>query len=289
MRYLILAHIGDDIAIRTYALLKKHYGSDDVKLVSSEELIYAPHWSHQLDDTNPNSTIILANNTVLSSDEIGVVFNRLRYVVMPHFDQAKQNNREFAIMEMYGLLLSWLQSLPCPIINPPSPRGLGARTLSDIEWFYLASQAGLPVQGFAFSSDPRIHSTSGYVPYWRKDEYGQDGFLHLERVSPHLVGRHPTFYLEPLEENRKFVFVIGKKVIGDIGNRYSEELLKLSKVTGCDLLTIVFAPSSSEDLDNINEQENIWKVCKIDAFPQTQDHQVVESIVRLLESREENS
>lgn len=291
MRFLILAHSRDDTAMYVKASLVSRHPVDQVKLLTSEELVYAPHWSHRLGDGNPITELTLADKTVLSSKDFGVVFNRLRYVSVPHFELAKEDDRNFAVMEMYALLLSWLASLPCPVINPASPRGLGAQERSQAEWLCLASQAGLPIQGYAFSSDPRAFRNRGFLPHWRETSLDEDGAWALKKVSPILVGRHPTFYLEPAEDIRQEVLVVGEQVIGELAGQFAEGLHRLAELSGCELLKVVFAPTgggrfNGDGSNNRWKENSLWRVSKLSAFPQVREPNEIEAIVDLLESRQ---
>lgn len=295
MRFLILAHQGDETAIRVYARLRSRHPPDQVKLVSSEELVYAPHWSHRLGASPAATEITLADGTALTSGDLGVVFNRLRYVHMPHFELANQADRDFAVMEMYALWLSWLESLPCPVVNPASARGLGGQERSQVEWLSLASQAGLPAQGYAYSSDPRDFHPRDYTPYWRDQAYDEDGLLVMKEVAPMLVGRHPTFYAESTSESRVEMFVVGKRVIGDqtngdLAGRFEKQLIHLARLAGCAWLKITFARSvdQNQDLASLDQpasRDGAWAVCKVSAFPQARHPRVIEALVDLLEAR----
>ena len=290
MRFLILTHPGDDTALHVHARLADRYSPDQVRLVTSEELISAPHWSHQLGNGKAVTEITLADKTVLSSDDCGVVFNRLRYVSVPHFELAKEEDRNFAVMELYALLLSWLASLPCPVINPASPRGLGAQERSQAEWLFLANQAGLPIQGYAFSSDPRAFRSSGFLPHWRETSIDVDGAWNLKAVSPILVSRHPTFYLEPAENIRQEVLVVGEQAIGELAGEFTEELNQLAELSGCELLKIAFVTagnwgSKGDGSERPSKENSSWRVSKVTAFPQVHEHNAIEAIVELLESR----
>ena len=290
MRFLILAHQGDETAIRVYARLRSRHPPDQVKLVSSEELVYAPHWSHRLGASPPATEITLADRTALTSGDLGVVFNRLRYVHMPHFELASQADRDFAVMEMYALWLSWLEGLPCPVINPASARGLGGQDRSPVEWLSLASQAGLPTQGYAFSSDPRAFHPKDYTPYWRDQAYDEDGLLIMKEIPPMLAGRHPTFYAQPPGEKRAEMFVVGDLVIGELADRFARQLVHFARLAGCAWLKITFAQSADQNqglasLDQPASQDCAWAVCKVSAFPQARHPQVIEALVDLLEAR----
>jgi hypothetical protein len=66
---------------------------------------------------------------------------------MPHFEMASQADQDFAVMEMYALWLSWLESCRAgdqpgehPAWDPGAQPGVAG----------LTSQAGLPAQVMPF-------------------------------------------------------------------------------------------------------------------------------------------
>jgi hypothetical protein len=254
--------------------------------VTSEELVFAPHWSHQLCDLKSKTEIYLHNGLHLDSDEIGVVFNRLRYVFLPHFENASPDDRDYAIMEMYALWLSWLASLPCRVINSPSPRGLGAKERSQMEWLYLARQAGLPVQGYFFTSDPRRYNCPSYKIYKRTDPSNWMDRPVFQEIPAHTAGRQPAFYLEPLADAVCNVLVAGDHTIGPLATEFNKELRMLTSLSACDLLCISFAPRLDIDSDCTPVTNNFqnWKVSHISAFPQVEDTMSILAIVTMLES-----
>ena len=131
----------------------RRHKRQDVKLVSAEEIVYAPRWVHRLADSPVESEITLHDGTLIRGPETGVVFNRLQRVDMPQFAPA---DREYALMEMHALILSWLLSLPCPVINAPAPQGLAGADRSPLAWQYLAAKAGLPCKPGARVDDYRF-------------------------------------------------------------------------------------------------------------------------------------
>jgi hypothetical protein len=282
MNCLIIAHLGDETALRVSAKLQARHGRRRVKLVSSDELVLAPYWDHRLEGSSVSTELRLSDNTVLNSTSIDVVFNRLMAVPMPHFASATEMDRDYAAREMHALCLSWLASLPCPVVNAPTPTSLGAQARSHAEWLLCAGKAGLPVQGYCFTTDPRWSRKKDYLPYrWCRD--GQNHAFLFERAHGLSVCREPRVYLEPLSEPQESVLIAGTYVIGRLAGLYHEQLKYLGRITGCDLLQVTFAPSVASET-NLGAAEN-WKVCGVNSFPQVKTAEDVSAIVSLLESK----
>jgi hypothetical protein len=278
MRFLILAHSNDQTALQVHVMLKARHGPDQVKLLLSEELAYSSFWKHCLEDGKVTTDLRLRDGTSLKSDCIGVVFNRLLAPTLPYFASAVDQN--YAVMEMYALYLSWLSSLPCPVVNRVSPIGLGIQTRSHAEWLMLAGKVGLPVRGFHFTSDPRWVKEETYLPYRPQSDLGAFDF---EKISSPPISREPTFYLENLVEGQENMLISLPNVTGRLSDLYGAPLKRLARLAGCDLLQVLFARTATSRADATGRTG--WKVCNVTPFPYVQTISELYAIVQLLESR----
>jgi hypothetical protein len=65
------------------------------------------------------------------------------------------SDRQYVIQELNAFFLSWLDGLPPPVLNQPTPQGLSGHFRDVSEWICLASKAGLPTLSYRQSSrDP---------------------------------------------------------------------------------------------------------------------------------------
>lgn len=280
MEFLILAHLGDETALRVYAALRARHGSDQVKFVSSEELVLAPYWAHRLENVQVTTNIHLSDGTTLDSANIGLVFNRLVVLTMPHFASATEVDRDYAVMEMTALCLSWLASLPCPVVNAVTPPGLGTQTRTHAEWLWLAGKAGLPTQGYHLTTDPRWFREPSYLPHKCQKNNSEN---LLEKTSGIPSSRQPTLYLETLSKQWQSMLVAGDQVMGNLVDLYGEQLTRLAKLASCDLLEVLFAHPMSKSNQIIAPEK--WKVCGVNSFPHFQTTEAISAVVQLLESK----
>jgi len=251
MRFLILAAQGDTGATRVHAALQARHGPDAVVLASGEALALAPLWAHRLKPTGAMDTDLrLADGTRLPSSDIAVVLNRLRFVALPHWAAARPVDRDYATMEMHALLLSWLASLPCPVLNPPSARGLAGAERPLAEWLLLAGEAGLPARAYHGTTKPA----------------GQGVFL--EPVAP----------VPPCR-----VLVAGDAVVGNalalLPPDGAERCRRLAQRSGCPLLECLFAPAAS------GGSTTDWRFCGANLLPDLADTAALSAVVALLEER----
>ena len=142
MRFLILAHPNDETAFHVAAHLLRRHGKADVRMVSPQELVLAPFWGHRVADPGGANELRLHDGTVIDNGSTGVVFNRLRYLETPHFTHAPAADREYASMELFALVLSWMHSLRCAVINAPRPHGLADYMRDSLHWQKLAGAVG---------------------------------------------------------------------------------------------------------------------------------------------------
>lgn len=261
MRFLILAHPGDATAAFVVARLLERHPPGETKLVSLDEIVFAPRWAHTLNGAKANTVLTLHDGTAIRNDEIGIVFNRLRYVDMPHFAASSQGDREYAVMEMFALLLSWLKALPCPVISPISPQSLAGPNHSSLAWQHLAGKAGLPTARMRMTSSMRRYSVSDLIPY---------------PAGSASIGNVPAWLIEPRGEQLTSALVAGDHVLGNVPVQLIPGCLKLASLSGIELLLIHFASLG---------KNGGWKFNGVDPAPSVTDEAAVDAIVRHLEAR----
>ena len=249
LKILILAHAEDNTALRMYALLRKKYAQETLRLVAAEYLAMAPHWIHQLDDRpaspTPLTSIILEDGCALEIDKNTVIFNRLQHAAMPHFYAADPSDHRYAEMEMYALWLSWLHSLGDQVINPPSPRFLAGAGFSRIEWIANAIQVGVPVVSFELDSRLEAHTLE-----------------QVESLSIFAAGESILFEsserdLSSLEENA-----------------ISATASALQRYSSCPILRISFS-----------YENEAWHFNHADPIPEAKTDQQIQSLIRFFEAK----
>jgi hypothetical protein len=141
--WLVLCHRDDECAIWIYDGLK-HRGFLPIELVFVEDLAPSQRWWHRIRPQHVEASVSFSKGFSLTSAMLRGVINRARYV--PEWiDERKlaAEDREYAKQELAAFLVGWLYALPPPILNRPTPLGLGGRVRSAAEWTLLASGAGL--------------------------------------------------------------------------------------------------------------------------------------------------
>lgn len=125
----------------------------EVDIVCGTDLAAAPQLEHRVGRAGATIEIALASGRRLSSRTVGGVLNRLSFLPSAWMQRIGGPDRDYAVQEMYALYVSWLNSLPGPLFNPPAPQGLCGNWRHPSAWAALAGRAGLPVACYRQTSD----------------------------------------------------------------------------------------------------------------------------------------
>jgi hypothetical protein len=245
---------------------------DSVRIVSDEELMFTREVTQRIERGGSRGVVELADGCRISSESIGVVFNRLRVIDRRHLDSFGAADRDYAASEAHAVWLSWLAGLPCAVLNPATPRGLCGPELSAAEWMQLAARAGLAVPSWGVSTwirRPRIAP----VP---------SGASGPERVTG-LDGRsaEPRVRVEPLGSEVRVSTVIGTQIVGAFANERKEGLVELARSVGCSLIEVHWRPRARRRSRTRDE----WCVSGVSAVPECANDAIVEPLSRLLARR----
>ena len=121
--------------------------------VSSGQLCAARRWEHRVSSEGASLELQLADGRLVRGGDVRSVLNRLTAVPVDWLREVATQDRDYAYAEFTALLCSAFHALSCPVLNRPSPAGLGGRWRDDVEWAVLAGRAGLTVPELGVSSD----------------------------------------------------------------------------------------------------------------------------------------
>lgn len=125
-------------------------GLAPLELVRAESLPQSRRWEHRVGADGAGVRVELPDGRVLRSEEVRGVLNRLTHVTVGPL--AATRDHDYITQEFTAFFMSWLYALPGPILNRPTPQGLGGRWRHASEWVLLASSVGLPVPPYRLSS-----------------------------------------------------------------------------------------------------------------------------------------
>jgi hypothetical protein len=276
---LILAHLQDRTAFAVAHLLATRHGADYVRTLTAEELAVEVGWSYRHTSSGIETELRMPDGDRLSDCRVGIVFNRLRQVSVPQFESGPRGDRDYAAAEIHALTLSWLSSLRCPVVNRPSVRGLAGADRSIAEWLLLAGRAGLPARRMRFTTNSKFFRIRDFTPLIPAAGSGLRSSAVFQEVLPALVAAGPALYLEPVNEEYRRVLVVGEQVFGKCQNELREPVLRLARISGCDLLEVIFAR-----IRQPAETREGWVVAGVNQFPSVADDSEIAAIGSFLES-----
>ena len=205
---LILCEEADVAAAWAAGRLRQRGLTTDI--VTGADLAVAGRLEHRIGRSGATFELELTGGRRLCSQTVKGLLNRLTFVPAACLCRIGGPDRDYAIQEIYALYLSWLHSLPGPLLNPPAPQGLCGNWRHPSSWIALAVQAGLPAMPYRQSSkdDP--------APLWQG----------LAAPAPATV------------------FVVGERIVAHpaVPRGFDEACRKLARAAGVKLLGIDFAP-----------------------------------------------
>jgi hypothetical protein len=269
MRFLLLTQDGDATTARIATALARRHGAESTAVVTMRELAEADQFTLAVNGGRPHSTIRLKAGATIESAEVGVVLNRLRYVLVPQFVRAAIADRSYATMEMYALLIGWLTSLPCPIVNSCGSSGLSGIARGPLEWFALAARAGLRTPRLGVGSSARTFPDRDLLLL--ADDRSQIPAPALAS----LVGQRRGWCMEPLGPRRCSVYVAGSRVWGPLSSETHGAIRRLTARAGVALARVDF----SEAYDVAGS----WMFVGIDEWPELVDPGAVDAATAMLE------
>jgi hypothetical protein len=239
LRALVLANPADDLAVAVAARWRRRHGAEALRIVPLDALLFAPHWEHCVGPEGTSTNVVLHDGTDLGAFAPVVVLNRL-VGWSPAFAARWRNvDRAYAQSEMFALLLAWLASLPCPVINRPVPPSLVGLNASTLEWAAHGRAAGLQPLDVVVTSSTRRAAPPA-------DSLHRPDLLDLdwaEAFSPSRVD-HPTAW-SPANAELRQVLVIGEEAHG-APRQVAAACIRLAHACGAELLQISLARTHDE-------------------------------------------
>ena len=209
VRYvLVFANAGDEIADR---FVKRH-ARRGVRLVTPRDLSRAG-WLCELHDGAASAQAVVEGRPVPQSRLAGVI-TRLGCVTtadVPHIDAV---DRAYVAAEMQAFLAAWLHTLPCSVLNRPSPTCLAGNWWSPHKWVQTAVRLGIPVSAIEQRVD------------WRADR-----------------GRHQPTTRSAFVAN---VTIVGSQTIGKASPRLVQQARMLGRAAGLDFVTVRFSSPTDD-------------------------------------------
>ena len=269
--YLVLAHPTDETAIAVASMLRQRHGEFAVEFRSPEELLCAAHWDHRVSAAGVETEIRMGDGSLLAGNAPSVIFNRIGFVDPPHFITAAPADRDYARMEMFALLLSWLASPGCPVINRPAPNALAGGVFRPPMWFRLAQISGLPTIRLMATSSTRRFPADRVAA--RRPDLTNTGVCHIDgRQRPNDF----SWFSAPLDSDRASFLIVGGRIPEDAPAALAEPCRRLAQLADTDILRVDFLASA--------DSPSGWAFAGANSCPHVAEPKSLLRIVSLLET-----
>jgi hypothetical protein len=137
-------------------------GLAPVKLLTAARLGPGLRWEHRVGVTGGTVEVTLGDGELIRSSHLRGVLNRLGAPPgWPLLDRVHVQDRDYVRQELAAFFLSWLASLPQPMLNRPTPQGLAGAWRHPAEWVLLAAKAGLRTTPYRASNRARPDAAAG--------------------------------------------------------------------------------------------------------------------------------
>lgn len=160
-----------------------------------------PGWRWSLDG---DLDLVVGGRRVEVRELAGVV-TRIACVTGHELPFVAEHDREYAASEMHAFLLALLASMPCRVVNRPTPDGLCGPILAQEQWIRIAAGARVAVR-------PAV-----------RREYAGGLVIDL-----------------PYPGDRRVIHVVGERAFGAASERHERAAVAVARAAGTELLRTWF-------------------------------------------------
>ena len=114
-----------------------------VTVVTPARLVYARSIVHRMDSAGGGFSFAFPDDERITDGEVQGVVNRFATLPTTHYQRAAPAERAYLAGELSAFLLGWLETLDCPVLNPPAPGMLAGEAPDPILIRHYAAAAGL--------------------------------------------------------------------------------------------------------------------------------------------------
>ena len=125
----------------------KRFASHNLRMLTCADISRAG-WNLTVVGIGSASQVQLAaaiDGRRVGCDEIEGVITRLGSVDEKELGHIIAEDRSYVAAEMHAFLFAFLEALPCPIVNPPSPTCLYGPNIRALQWRRYARELQIPV------------------------------------------------------------------------------------------------------------------------------------------------
>jgi hypothetical protein len=150
--------------------------------VLTGEDLTRPGWRHEPGARGAGSAVV--GGRTIQTGEIHAVLTRVVAITANDLPSIHPQDVVYAAAEGHAFLVAWLASLPCPVVNRPTPACLAGPAWSAEQWGRRARRLGIPVAAMVRSVPEQVRPVE---PTLAIDIVGADCFAGGEPAgeTPH--------------------------------------------------------------------------------------------------------
>lgn len=245
-RLLVVADASDRGAQAVAEVVAARHGEQAVRRVAPATLTTSAAWQHRIVAGRASTSLQLPDGSWLGDPPAAVVLNRTRWVMPPTMSSAA--DRQYAVMELHALLLSWFAGLDALVVNPPTPSNLAGVGFTDLDLLAHLTRRGLPIRTLELTTQRRSASSAPAA--------------HAD----------PPYRWSPEPSGWARVLVAGSLVLGAPAG--ADDLCReVAEVLRCPLLEVSL----------VREADRGWVVSAVDPLPALEEPAEVQAVVDLIE------
>ena len=170
---------------------------------------------------NPAAGSADIDGQVIATSDIRAVVIRMPAVGEAELGHLHQDDRRYAASEIQAFLLAWLSSLPCPVLNRPSPSNLGGPWWSLGQWVQRSRRLGIRAR-----------------PVTERVVFATD--------APAIIERRVDGSSLPVDVVGDRAFLAGGREPGASEVALADAAVSLARDAGVELLRVYFEPGSEQ-------------------------------------------
>jgi hypothetical protein len=136
----VIVVVGRETDAGVQALLQR-WRDSDAALLTPRDLSRAG-WAHR--PASPAEGRAVVAGRAVAVGEIRGVVAALETLTTRDIAHIVRRDRPYVVAEMYAFLLAWLRTLPCRVLNRPTPQSLAGCGWQREQWVLVADALGIP-------------------------------------------------------------------------------------------------------------------------------------------------
>ncbi|HRP88740.1 MAG TPA: hypothetical protein PKX92_01745 [Edaphocola sp.] len=261
--YLLFCNKGDQLINNLHIALNKR-GINSI-IITDIDLALAKKWIHKCNSDGVFQTEIYFNNGfVLRPEEVKGIMNRIKFIRLPQFQHSK--DKTYAEMEILALFISFLESMKSKLLFPFRVENFVAKGNDNFNYFVWASQVGLSILDFMFSSSPKWQHRND----WPRSPIFIDDINNLGNlIATPIIMEEPVIFRESFKMTQIVTLYKGVATTNKIVElNFHSEYLKFYEVSSEGIIQLFWGKTKFG-----------WKLFDFNSFPKILNENDIQKLI----------